>query len=93
MRGRAYRRIMKIRKDRRLRKILINYRCAPSAGYIKYDWIDGVLQPVGNYIQYPQNSNMQKYLKRLSRRKIRRSEDVPNGNAYRKYMEYYWQLW
>ena len=93
MRGRSYRRIMKIRKDRRFRRILHECNCAPSAGYIKYTRIDGVKQPVENRIRYPKNSNMQQYLKKLSSRKIRRSEDVPNGNAYRKYTEYAWQLW
>jgi hypothetical protein len=58
---------MKARKDRRLRRILYECNGVPSAGYIKHAWIDGVCQPVGNYIRYPQNSNMQKYLKGTSK--------------------------
>lgn len=90
MRGYAYRRTMKAKKDR---KILIDCRYTPHAGYVEYGWVDGVWQPVREYIQYPKNSNMQKYLKRQSNRKVRRSEAVPNGNSYRKCMEYRWQFY
>jgi hypothetical protein len=93
MRGRAYRRTVKAKKDRRLRRILHDCRCTPYAGYIRYDWIDGVRQPVGDYIRYPKHSNMQKYLKRLSNRTVRRSKTFPRGNAYRKCIEYRWQFW
>ena len=84
---------MKVQKDRRLRKILSVYRYTPHAGHIEYGWVDGVWQPVREHIQYPKNSNMQKYLKRQSNRKVRRSEAVPNGNSYRKCMEYRWQFY
>ena len=93
MRGYAYRRTMKAKKDRRLRKILSDCRYTPHAGYVECDWVDGVWQPVREYIQYPKNSNMQKYLKRQSNRKVRRSEAFSNGNSYRKCMEYRWQFY
>ena len=93
MRGYAYRRTMKEKKDRKLRKILNDCRYTPHAGRIEYGWADGVWQPVKEYVQYPKNSNMQKYLKRQSNRKVRRSDPFPNGNGYRKCMEYQWQFY
>ena len=93
MRGYAYRRTMKAKKDRKLRKILSDCRYTPHAGRVEHGWVDGVWQPVKAYIQYPKNSNMQKYLKRQSNRKVRRSAPFPNGNGYRKCMEYRWQFY
>ena len=93
MRGKAYRRDLEAKKDRRLRKIITECRCTPSVGYIEREWVDGVLQPVGDHIRYPKNSNIQKYLKRQTRRKVRRSETFPNGNGYRKCVEYKWTFW
>lgn len=93
MRGKAFRRDMQNKKDQRLREIIVQCRCKPSAGSITHTWIDGVWQPVGDYIKYPKNSNIQKYLKRQTKRKVRRSEPFPNGNGYRKCIEYQWQFW
>ncbi len=93
MRGRAYRRSMEAKKERRHIKIITTYKKLPRIGNIECGWVDGVLQPVGDYIKYPKNSNIQKYLKRQSKRKVRRSEPFPNGNSYRKCMEYRWQFW
>ena len=53
MRGRAYRRAMRDKKDRRLRNIITNCGYIPHAGYIDWDLVDGVWQPVGKYIKYP----------------------------------------
>ena len=47
----------------------------------------------GKHIKRPKNSNKQKFLKRQSRRLVRRSEPFPNGNSYRKCMEYRWHFW
>jgi hypothetical protein len=93
MRGRAYRRSMEEKKERRLRKIITECRYTPHAGYIHYGWVEGVWTPIGNYIRYPKNSNMQKYLKRQSKRRIRRSDQALQGNSYRKYMEYWWRFY
>lgn len=93
MRGKAFRRDMQNKKDRRLRETIVQCRCKPSAGSITHAWIDGIWQPVGDYIKYPKNSNIQKYLKRQTKRKVRRSEPFPNGNSYRKCIEYQWQFW
>ncbi len=93
MRGKVYRRDMQDKKDRRLRKIIDECHGKPSAGSITHAWVDGVWQPVGEYIRYPKNSNIQKYLKRQTKRKVRRSGPFPNGNGYRKCIEYRWQFW
>jgi hypothetical protein len=93
MRGKAYRRSMKEKKDIRLRKIITECKYTPSAGYIQYDWVAGAWQPVKEYVQYPKNSNMQKYLKRKSRRAVRRSNLALQGNNYRKVIEYRWEFY
>ena len=93
MRGRDYRRRMTAKKERRLKKILTTYGRPPRAGYVECGWVDGVWKPVGGYVKRPKNSNIQKYLKRQSRRLVRRSEPFQNGNSYRKCMEYQWRFW
>lgn len=80
------------KKNRRI-KIAIDYSRMSRVGSIECKVIDGVWQPTGTHIKYPKNSNIQKYLKRQSRRKVRRSEPFPNGNSYRKCMEYHWEFW
>lgn len=93
MREKAFRRDMQNKKNRKLREIIARYRCKPSVGTITHAWIDGVWQPVGAYIKRPKNSNIQKHLKRQTKRKVRHSEPFPNGNGYRKCIEYKWQFW
>ena len=93
MRGKAYIRDMQDKKERRLREIIAHRHSGPLVGYIPHEWNDGVCQPAGNYIRYPKNSNIQKHLKRQSKRKVRRSEPFQNGNSYRKCTEYKWQFW
>ena len=93
MRGKAFRRDMKVKKDRRLRKMINECHCKPSAGSLTHAWIDGVWKPVGDHIKYPKNSKIQKHLKRQTKRKVRRSEPFQNGNSYRKCIEYRWQFW
>lgn len=93
MRGKAYRRSMKEKKDIRLRKIITECKYTPNAGYIQYDWVAGAWKPVKEYVQYPKNSNMQKYLKRKSRRAVRRSNLALQGNNYRKVIEYRWEFY
>lgn len=93
MRGRAYRRLETAKKNRKRLRIVTAFHPSPRAGSVEWGRVDGVWQPTGTHIKYPKNSNMQKYLKRQSRRKVRRSEPFPNGNSYRKCMEYRWQFW
>ena len=94
MRNKAYRRAMKAKKDKRLRKIINEYTgYAPHAGYIDWDLVDGVWQPVGKYVKYPRNSAKQKFLKKQSNRKVRRSDISTKGNGYRKHSEYWWIMY
>ena len=83
---------MQEKKDIRLRKIIAECKYTHNA-YIRYDWIEGIWSPDGNYIRYSKNSNMQKYLKRKTRRAVRRSELILQGNSYRKYVEYSWEFY
>ena len=92
MRGKSYRRKMKVKKDNRLRK-MITAGYIHHAGYIQYGWLDGVWTPIGDYIRYPKHSKMQRYLKKQTHRKIRRSENVFQGNSYRKCVEYRWEFY
>ena len=94
MRDRAYRREMEAKKESRLKQILKTCKPIPRVGHVKCGWVDGMWRPVkGAYVQYPKNSNIQKYLKRQTRRKVRRSEPFAKGNSYRKCMEYRWIFW
>lgn len=93
--GRQYRRTMKFQKDMRLFHIIKG--CSRTyAGWI-YNVPDNFrckrLKGTGLYIQYPNSSNKQQFLKKQTKKKIRRSSDVPNGNVYRKYYEYWWILY
>ena len=93
MRGRAYRRYMERKHKRRLIKIITTCHPKPWIGGFKHVKKDGEWTIVESHIKYPKNSNIQKYLKRQSRRLIRRSGEIPNGNSYKKYMEYKWIFW
>lgn len=90
--GRAYRRQMQKKKKDRLMKIM-TYGYNPAAGYTDWGWVNGIYKPVGNYIQYPKNSNMQVYWKNQSNRSVRRYKGrISNGNSYRKHFEYVWMI-
>ena len=93
MRGKAYRRDKEVKKERKLRKIISYFHGGARVGHVTHAWVDGVWQPVGDHIRFPKNSNIQKYLKRQTKRKVRRSEQFQNGNSYRKCIEYQWQFW
>jgi hypothetical protein len=93
MRGRDYRRTVASDKKNRRIKILMDYNHMSRIGSIECNFVNGVWKPTGTHIKYPKNSKMQKYLKKQSRRKVRRSEPYPKGNSYRKCMEYHWNFW
>lgn len=89
-----YRRRKQLKADKRRRDIIRDHdNCyCPAIGYIKQTYKDGVWC-CGNHIQYPKNSNRQKYLKRLSNRRLRHYEGAfPKGNCYRKTSEYWWDI-
>ena len=91
--GRAYRRMMKVRKYQRLRKIVIS-SYIPHAGYVDWTFVDGHSVPTGKYIKYPKNSNCQKWIKRETSRRQRNREDMPTkGNYYRRLFDYWWTLY
>lgn len=57
MRNGAYRRTMKAKQNKKLRKIINEYtKYAPHIRYIGWDYVDGVWQSVGKYVKYPKNS-------------------------------------
>ena len=93
MRGKAYRRRVKKKNHDRLLSIITGNRYISQAGYLHYGYVDGEWKPIENHILYPKNSNIQKFLKRQSRRKVRRSDQLFQGNSYRKHMEYKWELY
>ena len=95
MRGKAYRIHVDAKKKKRLIKI-ISYRNRPLVGDIKYKWdkdLEDVGMPIGVYVKRPKHSKMQKYLKTQSKRTVRRSKKFPDGNCYKKCIEYTWEFW
>lgn len=91
--GLAYRRKMSVKKDKALRKIL-GYGYKPYAGWVDWDWVDGVWQETGKYIKYPKNSNKQAYYKRYTNKIVRRQYELPvKGNQYRKHFDYWWTMY
>lgn len=90
--GIAYRRKMKgLKRNKRMKIISHGYK--PTAGYVDWDMINGEWVPVGTYIKYPKNSNMQKFFKRYSNRINRRKEIPVKGNGYRKNFDYWRTLY
>lgn len=90
--GYTYRHEMKAKKDNGIRKIS-TYGYCPNAGYPKYNYVNGEWIDAG-YIQYPKNSNAQRYWKKHSNRIVRRSKYIcGKGNQYRKHFEYWWTLY
>ena len=95
---RNYRREMKKAKIANLRQSIKHYNIYTGNTWIKdYDRQNHCDIPEEKqYIKYAKNSNMQKYLKKYSNRRLRMTEleDVPlKGNYNRKYTEYWWILW
>ena len=91
--GIAYRREMKAKHNKDLAWIIYNCGYNPAIGYIDWDWVDGVWQPVGKYIKYPKNSNAQQYWKRHSNKIVRKKNEIFRGNQYRKCFDYWWILY
>ena len=73
--------------------IIHNCGYNPAVGYIDWDWVDGIWQPVGKYIKYPKNSNAQQYWKRHSNKIVRKKNEIFRGNQYRKCFDYWWTLY
>lgn len=90
--GSEYRRAMKVKKRDDLLKI-IDHTYKPTVAWVDWDYENGVWTRVGKYIKYPKNSNKEKFLKKLSNRRIRRSGELYRGNQYRKQSEYWWIIY
>lgn len=89
---------MKKAKMARLKKSIKHYNIYTGNTWIKdYDRQNCCDIPEEKqYIKYAKNSNMQKYLKKYSNRRLRMAEleNVPlKGNYNRKYTEYWWIIW
>lgn len=88
----AYRRHMKIIKNKKRMGIINKLGYAPHVGWIKESSvIDMNGKSKGSYIVYPKNSNRRKHLKQLTSRKNRHRTDLPlKGNQYRKVVDVWW---
>lgn len=92
--GRRYRRRKAQEKaDRRLAIVqLPGY--VPRRGYVDWSFEGRTLLHTGQYIKYPKNSRCQRWLKRVSNKKVRACPDLPRkGNGYRKVFDYQWSLY
>ena len=93
IRGRAYRRIMRMHKDKRLRGIITMGQYNPHAGYLDHQWVGDDWVPIEDHIKYPKNSHKQRFLKRRTSHVVRKSELHGKGDHYRKYHEYWWEIY
>lgn len=48
---------------------------------------------INGYMHYPKNSKAQKYLKKLSNRKVRSNWNIKNYGGYKKCFDYWWNLY
>lgn len=93
-RGLEYRRRMRRKKNKRRRDIIKTCGYYPPAGWLDYEWVDGVYTEIGTHIKYPRDSNAQRFLKRESNKRVRRYKgDIHKGNSYRKLFDYWWELY
>ena len=92
--GRRYRRRKRQEKtDRRLAIIQLS-GYAPHRGYVDWGFEGKTLLHTGKYIKYPKNSKCQRWLKRVSGKKVRAYPHLPpKGNGYRKVFDYWWSLY
>lgn len=91
--GNAYRRKMAKQKFKKKRAIgtYIDHAC-----WVDWEEVDGKWMPVGKYIKYPHDSEVRRYFKKYSNKKVRRAkyDDIPmKGNNYRKQFDYWWTLY
>ena len=92
--GRRYRRRKGREKSDRLLAIIQNAGYGPHRGYVDWGFEGRTLLHTGKYIKYPKNSRCQRWLKRVSSKKVRRCPCLPSkGNGYRKVCDYWWSLY
>lgn len=89
----AYRREMDIKKKKRsIRNATLEARSC-GAGYVDYDFVNGVWTPVGKYVKRPKNSHRQKFYKRYSNHLFRRGATTGSGKAgYKRCFDYRWEI-
>ena len=81
-RGRAYRRRMTRKKEKRRRWLI--RECSSTGDYAE----------IGTHVQFYKNSNAQHYWKRQSNKKIRRyKENIPHGCHYKRLFPYSWKIY
>lgn len=91
--GRYRRRKRQEKTDRRLAIIQLS-GYAPHRGSVDWDFEGKTLLHTGKYIKYPKNSKRQRWLKRVSSKKVRACPCLPQkGNGYRKVFDYWWALY
>lgn len=92
--GRQYRRRKRREKSNRRLAIVQLSGYAPHRGYVDCDFQGRTLLHTGKYIKYPKNSKCQRWLKRVSGKKVRACPNLPKkGNGYRKVFDYWWSLY
>ena len=92
--GRRYRRRKGQEKSDRLLAIIQTARYGPHRGYVDYGFEGRTLLHTGYYIKYPKNSKCQRWLKRVSSKKVRAYPYLPQkGNGYRRICDYWWALY
>ena len=91
-RAKAYRRQMTRKKTNR-RVQLTRYGHSPGVGCLNWGYRDGAYQQIGNHVQYPKSSRRQRFYKTYANRKLRRYHgSLPNGNGYRRFFDYAWEI-
>jgi hypothetical protein len=83
-RGPGFHRLSRQRARERRKRIVVEYYAnwyVPRVGWYE----DG-------HMMYPKNSNRQKYLKRQTNKRVRQSRLRGKGNAYRRMLDYQWEL-
>lgn len=86
------RREIKIRKNDRLMRIITQHYI-PHSGYINSGFDGKTLHHSGKYIMYPKNSNRQRWMKRLTSKRVRHCSYITGkGNQYRREFDYLWNL-
>lgn len=91
---RSRRRYLKYLKNDRLLRIIKSGGYAPHRGYIDIDFEGHSLLHSGEYIKYPKNSNCQRWMKRLTGKRLRTCKELPEkGNHYRRLFDYWWTMY
>lgn len=92
--GRQYRRRKGREKSDRLLAIIQAARYGPHRGYVDWEFEGKTLLHTGYYIKYPKNSKCQRWLKRVSSKKVRACSEFPQkGNGCRKVFDYWWEMY